>query len=161
MSVLWERVIASQLLPHHNVTVTSCDLFFRKWPTTWRRASISMPNLACQFTAAQPASGSIWQTGSSSTKCTRPTWDGWYRFPESSEFSATPVNIKSAAGQTWILIFFAFSDIFRSKKLVPHYAKMLENIFLPLFEATVNPQQNKALHVFLKYVCILCWGQRQ
>lgn len=44
------------------------------------------------------------------------------------------------------------SDIFRSKKLVPHFAKMLENIFVPLFEATVNPQKHKTLHVFLKYV---------
>lgn len=45
-----------------------------------------------------------------------------------------------------------FSDIFKSKKLVPNFSKMLENIFLPLFEATVNPQNNKELHVFLKYV---------
>lgn len=45
-----------------------------------------------------------------------------------------------------------FSDIFKSKKLVPNFAKMLENIFLPLFEATVNPQEHKELHVFLKYV---------
>lgn len=44
------------------------------------------------------------------------------------------------------------SDIFRSKKLVPHFAKMLENIFLPLFEATVNPQKHKATYVFLKHV---------
>lgn len=29
---------------------------------------------------------------------------------------------------------------------------MLENIFLPLFEATVNPQKHKELHIFLKYV---------
>lgn len=45
-----------------------------------------------------------------------------------------------------------FSDIFKSKKLIPNFAKMLENIFLPLFEATVNPQKHKELHVFLKYV---------
>lgn len=44
------------------------------------------------------------------------------------------------------------SDIFRSKKLIPHFAKILENVFLPLFEATVNPHQHKAVHVFLKYV---------
>ncbi|XP_075884732.1 AMP deaminase 3b isoform X2 [Nelusetta ayraudi] len=52
----------------------------------------------------------------------------------------------------WMIQIPRIYDIFRSKKLVPHYAKMLENIFLPLFEATVNPQQHKALHVFLKYV---------
>ncbi|KAK3569744.1 hypothetical protein QTP86_004067 [Hemibagrus guttatus] len=42
-------------------------------------------------------------------------------------------------------------DIFRSKKIVPNFAKMLENIFLPLFEATVNPQKHKEIHVLLKY----------
>uniref|UniRef100_A0A674MRP6 AMP deaminase n=1 Tax=Takifugu rubripes TaxID=31033 RepID=A0A674MRP6_TAKRU len=48
--------------------------------------------------------------------------------------------------------FLCFSDIFKSKKLVTNFAKMLENIFLPLFEATVDPQNHKELHVFLKYV---------
>ncbi|XP_047678285.1 AMP deaminase 3b isoform X2 [Tachysurus fulvidraco] len=43
-------------------------------------------------------------------------------------------------------------DIFRSKKIIPNFAKMLENIFLPLFEATVNPQKHKEIHVLLKYV---------
>ncbi|XP_071347149.1 AMP deaminase 3b isoform X1 [Trachinotus anak] len=52
----------------------------------------------------------------------------------------------------WMIQVPRIYDIFRSKKLVPHYAKMLENIFLPLFEATVNPQKHKAIHVFLKYV---------
>lgn len=45
-----------------------------------------------------------------------------------------------------------FSDIFKSRKLVPNFSKMLENIFLPLFQATVNPQNHKEIHVFLKYV---------
>lgn len=49
----------------------------------------------------------------------------------------------------------SFSDIFKSRKLIPNFAKMLENIFLPLFEATVNPQKHKELHVFLKYVSFL------
>uniref|UniRef100_A0A8C1QN55 AMP deaminase n=1 Tax=Cyprinus carpio TaxID=7962 RepID=A0A8C1QN55_CYPCA len=50
------------------------------------------------------------------------------------------------------VILISFSDIFKSSKLIPNFAKMLENIFLPLFEATVNPQKHKELHVFLKYV---------
>jgi hypothetical protein len=29
---------------------------------------------------------------------------------------------------------------------------MLENIFLPLFKATINPQDHRELHLFLKYV---------
>ncbi|TMS05307.1 AMP deaminase 3 [Larimichthys crocea] len=52
----------------------------------------------------------------------------------------------------WMVQIPRIYDIFRSKELIPHYAKMLENIFLPLFEATVNPQKHKAIHVFLKYV---------
>ncbi|XP_071382086.1 AMP deaminase 3b [Centroberyx affinis] len=52
----------------------------------------------------------------------------------------------------WMIQIPRIYDIFRSRKIVPHFAKMLENIFLPLFEATVNPQKNKAIHVFLKYV---------
>ncbi|KAG5849163.1 AMP deaminase 3 isoform X2 [Anguilla anguilla] len=52
----------------------------------------------------------------------------------------------------WIIQIPRIYDIFRSKKTIPNFAKMLENIFLPLFEATVNPQKQKELHVFLKYV---------
>ncbi|KAF7648764.1 hypothetical protein LDENG_00152260, partial [Lucifuga dentata] len=51
----------------------------------------------------------------------------------------------------WMIQVPRIYDIFRSKKLIPHFAKMLENVFLPLFEATINPQKNKAIHVFLKY----------
>lgn len=51
-----------------------------------------------------------------------------------------------------MIILPCYSDIFKSKKLIPNFSKMLENIFLPLFEATVNPQKHKELHVFLKYV---------
>ncbi|XP_028434415.1 AMP deaminase 3 isoform X1 [Perca flavescens] len=52
----------------------------------------------------------------------------------------------------WIIQVPRIYDIFKAKKLVPNFAKMLENVFLPLFEATVNPQKHKQLHVFLKYV---------
>ncbi|XP_054465521.1 AMP deaminase 3 [Anoplopoma fimbria] len=52
----------------------------------------------------------------------------------------------------WMIQVPRIYDIFKAKKLVPDFAKMLENIFLPLFEATVNPQKHKQLHVFLKYV---------
>ncbi|KAF6721518.1 AMP deaminase 3 [Oryzias melastigma] len=52
----------------------------------------------------------------------------------------------------WMIQVPRIYDIFRSKKLIPNFAKMLENIFLPLFEATVNPQKHKTLHVFLQYV---------
>lgn len=38
---------------------------------------------------------------------------------------------------------------------MPSFGKMLENIFLPLFEATINPQDHQELHLFLKYVSVV------
>lgn len=55
---------------------------------------------------------------------------------------------------TTVYIFSPFSDIFRSKNILPSFGKMLENIFVPLFEATINPKDHKELHLFLKYVSI-------
>ncbi|KAM4744831.1 AMP deaminase 3 [Anableps anableps] len=52
----------------------------------------------------------------------------------------------------WLIQVPRIYDIFKSKKLVTNFAKILENIFLPLFSTTVNPQNHKELHVFLKYV---------
>ncbi|CAH2325556.1 AMP deaminase 3 [Pelobates cultripes] len=43
-------------------------------------------------------------------------------------------------------------DIFRTKKILPDFGKMLENIFLPLFEATINPSDHKELYLFMNYV---------
>ncbi|KAH0620889.1 hypothetical protein JD844_021769 [Phrynosoma platyrhinos] len=52
----------------------------------------------------------------------------------------------------WMIQVPRIYDIFRSKNLLPSFGKMLENIFLPLFEATINPLDHKELHLFLKYV---------
>ncbi|XP_052008964.1 AMP deaminase 3-like isoform X3 [Xyrauchen texanus] len=52
----------------------------------------------------------------------------------------------------WIIQVPRIYDIFKLKKIIPNFAKMLENIFLPLFQATVNPQEHKELHVFLQHV---------
>ncbi|MED6249088.1 AMP deaminase 3, partial [Ataeniobius toweri] len=52
----------------------------------------------------------------------------------------------------WMIQVPRIYDIFKSKKLVSNFAKIVENIFLPLFKASVNPQNHKELHVFLKYV---------
>lgn len=44
------------------------------------------------------------------------------------------------------------SDIFRGRNFVPHFGKMLENIFLPVFQATIDPQSNPELSIFLQHV---------
>ncbi|XP_078500514.1 AMP deaminase 1-like [Lissotriton helveticus] len=52
----------------------------------------------------------------------------------------------------WMIQVPRIYDIFRKKNVVPDFGKYLENIFLPLFEATCRPQDNKELSVFLRHV---------
>ncbi|XP_034029236.1 AMP deaminase 1 isoform X2 [Thalassophryne amazonica] len=52
----------------------------------------------------------------------------------------------------WMIQVPRIYDIFRSRNFVPHFGKMLENIFLPVFQATIDPQSNPDLSIFLKHV---------
>lgn len=51
-----------------------------------------------------------------------------------------------------IVSLLSLSDIFRGRDFVPHFGKMLENIFLPVFQATIDPQSNPDLSIFLQHV---------
>ncbi|NWU73806.1 AMPD2 deaminase, partial [Pterocles burchelli] len=44
------------------------------------------------------------------------------------------------------------SDVYRTKKQLANFQEMLENIFLPLYEATIHPAQHPELHLFLEHV---------
>lgn len=46
----------------------------------------------------------------------------------------------------------SLSDIFKTNKIVTSFQEILDNIFLPLFEATNNPEKHPELHRFLQYV---------
>ncbi|XP_021232711.1 AMP deaminase 1 isoform X2 [Numida meleagris] len=52
----------------------------------------------------------------------------------------------------WMIQVPRIYDVFRSRNFLPHFGKMLENIFVPVFEATVNPQAHKELSVFLRHI---------
>lgn len=45
-----------------------------------------------------------------------------------------------------------YSDVYRTKGQLANFQEMLENIFLPLFEATVHPASHPELHLFLEHV---------
>lgn len=62
--------------------------FDRKWPMIWRRVSTSMQNQGFPSTAPIQKNGTVSPSGSFTTKCTLPTWAGWSKCPEYSEFSA-------------------------------------------------------------------------
>uniref|UniRef100_A0A4W4HC59 AMP deaminase n=1 Tax=Electrophorus electricus TaxID=8005 RepID=A0A4W4HC59_ELEEL len=57
-----------------------------------------------------------------------------------------------SANLKWMIQVPRIYDIFRARNFVPHFGKMLENIFLPVFQATIDPQSNPELAVFLKHV---------
>ncbi|XP_040193573.1 AMP deaminase 2 isoform X3 [Rana temporaria] len=52
----------------------------------------------------------------------------------------------------WLVQVPRLFDVFRSKKQVNNFQEILENIFLPLFEVTVNPASHPELHLFLEHV---------
>jgi len=44
------------------------------------------------------------------------------------------------------------SDIYKTNKLVKNFGQIIENMFKPLFEATLWPSKHPELHKFLEYV---------
>ena len=49
--------------------------------------------------------------------------------------------------------FFSFSsDIYRSNKQIDNFEQIIDNLFRPLFEATVNPSAHPEIHMFLRQV---------
>jgi AMP deaminase len=47
---------------------------------------------------------------------------------------------------------FTYSDIYKSKNMLDNFSQMIENIFIPLFEATLNPSSHVNLSKFLNQV---------
>jgi AMP deaminase len=43
--------------------------------------------------------------------------------------------------------------VYKEQGIIENFEQMLDNIFVPLFEATVDPASHPQLHLFLKTVC--------
>ncbi|EDV95250.1 GH17839 [Drosophila grimshawi] len=52
----------------------------------------------------------------------------------------------------WLIQIPRLFDIFKSNKMMTSFQQIIDNIFLPLFEATNKPSENPNLHRFLTYV---------
>ncbi|KAH8300602.1 hypothetical protein KR044_004988, partial [Drosophila immigrans] len=52
----------------------------------------------------------------------------------------------------WLIQIPRLFDIFKSNKMMTSFQEIINNIFLPLFEATNKPHENPNLHRFLHYV---------
>ncbi|XP_017099561.1 AMP deaminase 2 isoform X1 [Drosophila bipectinata] len=52
----------------------------------------------------------------------------------------------------WLIQIPRLFDIFKSNKMMKSFQEILNNIFLPLFQATARPSEHPDLHRFLQYV---------
>uniref|UniRef100_A0A8C2C8K8 AMP deaminase n=1 Tax=Cyprinus carpio TaxID=7962 RepID=A0A8C2C8K8_CYPCA len=52
----------------------------------------------------------------------------------------------------WLVQIPRLFDVYRTKQHLSNFQQMLENIFLPLFEVTINPSSHPQLHLFLQHV---------
>ncbi|XP_077985040.1 AMP deaminase 2-like isoform X2 [Glandiceps talaboti] len=52
----------------------------------------------------------------------------------------------------WLVQIPRLFDIYRTKKIVNNFQEILDNIFMPLFEVTQNPESHPELHCFLQHV---------
>ncbi|XP_060628557.2 AMP deaminase 1 isoform X2 [Anolis sagrei] len=52
----------------------------------------------------------------------------------------------------WMIQVPRIYDVFKKQNFLPHFGQMLENIFVPVFQATINPQDNKDMSVFLRHI---------
>ncbi|KFR16680.1 AMP deaminase 2, partial [Opisthocomus hoazin] len=52
----------------------------------------------------------------------------------------------------WLVQVPRLFDVYRTKRQLANFQEMLENIFLPLYEATIHPAQHPELHLFLEHV---------
>uniref|UniRef100_A0A3Q2NY06 AMP deaminase n=1 Tax=Fundulus heteroclitus TaxID=8078 RepID=A0A3Q2NY06_FUNHE len=52
----------------------------------------------------------------------------------------------------WLVQVPRLFDVYHTKKQLPNFQEMLENIFRPLFEVTVDPGSHPELHLFLQHV---------
>ena len=50
-------------------------------------------------------------------------------------------------------------NVYKEMGIVTSFQNILDNVFLPLFEVTVDPDSHPQLHVFLKQVCRLLLHQ--
>ena len=51
-----------------------------------------------------------------------------------------------------VIVVFSFSDIYRSKNILKNFNEFLVNLFMPLYEVSIDPKSHEKLHKFLQQV---------
>uniref|UniRef100_A0A8C6WRN8 AMP deaminase n=1 Tax=Neogobius melanostomus TaxID=47308 RepID=A0A8C6WRN8_9GOBI len=52
----------------------------------------------------------------------------------------------------WLIQVPRLYDVYQTRKTLANFQELLENLFLPLFEVTINPRSHPELHLFLEHV---------
>lgn len=52
----------------------------------------------------------------------------------------------------WMIQIPRLYDVYKAQGIIENYQQFLDNIFLPMFEATISPSSHPMLHIFLKHV---------
>ncbi|MES1908398.1 MAG: hypothetical protein MHM6MM_001345 [Cercozoa sp. M6MM] len=52
----------------------------------------------------------------------------------------------------WLIQVPRLYEIYKSRNLISSFQDMIDNIFIPLFEVTIDPNSHKELHLFLRHV---------
>jgi AMP deaminase len=52
----------------------------------------------------------------------------------------------------WMIQIPRLYNVYKGQGIIENFQQFLDNIFLPMFEATINPESHPMLHIFLKHV---------
>ena len=52
----------------------------------------------------------------------------------------------------WMIQIPRLYNVYKSQGIIENFQQFLDNIFIPLFEVTINPESHPMLHIFLKHV---------
>lgn len=52
----------------------------------------------------------------------------------------------------WMIQIPRLYNVYKAQGILENFQQFLDNIFLPMFEATINPESHPMLHIFLKHV---------
>nr|XP_046198325.1 AMP deaminase 2-like isoform X1 [Oncorhynchus gorbuscha] len=75
------------------------------------------------------------------------SWDEWDKLAQwAVKHQVYSDNVR------WLIQVPRLFDVYRTKKQLANFQEMMENIFMPLFEVTINPHSHPELHLFLQHV---------
>ena len=69
-----------------------------------------------------------------------------------NEISTSKTKNKNKYLVVWLIQIPRLYDVYRNQGIISNFADLIDNIFGPLFEATLDPASHPQLHLFLRHV---------